>query len=44
MLNIKVNFNFSIMKKLRDLAHDKLINIIGRHGILDGYSWMSARP
>ena len=44
MLNNKVNFDFSIMKKLWDLAHEKLINIIGRHGILDQYSWMSATP
>ena len=36
MLNSKVNFDFSIMKKLWDLANEKLINIIGRHGILDG--------
>ena len=35
MLNSKVNFDFSIMKKLWDLAHEKLVNIIGRHGILD---------
>ena len=35
MLNSKVNFDFSIMKKLWDLAHEKLINIIGRHGILN---------
>ena len=32
MLNSKVNFDFSILKKLRDLAHEKLINIIGSHG------------
>ena len=30
MLNNKVNFDFSIMKKLWDLAHEKLINIIGK--------------
>ena len=36
MLNSKVNFDFSIMKKLWDLAHEKLINIIGRYGI-----WMN---
>ena len=29
MLNSKVNFDFSIMEKLWDLAHEKLINIIG---------------
>ena len=44
MLNTYVNFDFSIMKKLWDLAHEKLINIIGRHGILNEYSWMSAHP
>ena len=27
------------MKKLLDVAHGKLINIIGRHGILDIYGW-----
>ena len=32
------------MKKLWDLAHEKLIDIIGRHGSLDEYSWMSAAP
>ena len=32
MLNKYVNFDFSIMKKLGDLGHEKLI---GRHGILD---------
>ena len=35
MLNNYVNFDFSIMKKLWDVGHEKLINIIGRHGILD---------
>ena len=30
-----MNFDFSIMKKLLDVVHGKLINIIGRHGILD---------
>ena len=35
MLNSKMNFDFSIMKKSWDLAHEKFINIIGRHGILD---------
>ena len=29
MLGNKVNFDFSIMKKLWDLAHEKLISIIG---------------
>ena len=27
-----MNFDFSTMKKLLDVAHGKLINIIGRHG------------
>ena len=35
MLNNYVNFDFSIMKKLWDVCHEKLINVIGRHGILD---------
>ena len=35
MLNNYVNFDFSIMEKLWDVGHEKLINIIGRHGILD---------
>ena len=30
MLNSKVNFDFSIMKTIWDLAHEKLIGIIGR--------------
>ena len=44
MLNNQVNFDFSIMKKLLDVAHGKLINIIDRHGILDQYLWMSVMP
>ena len=44
MLNNQVNFDFSIMKKLFVVAHEKLINIIGRHGNLDQYSWMSVIP
>ena len=32
------------MKKLLDVAHGKLINIIGRHGNLDQYSRMSVIP
>ena len=35
MLNNYVNFDFSIMKKLWDVGHEKLNDIIGRHGILD---------
>ena len=35
MLNESVNFDFSIMKKLLDVAHGKLINIKDRHGVLD---------
>jgi hypothetical protein len=27
-----------------DLAHEKLINIVGRYGILNEYSWVSAAP
>ena len=30
-----MNFDLSIMKKLWDVAHEKLINIKGRHGVLD---------
>ena len=30
-----LNFDFSIMKKLWDLANEKLANIRGGHGILD---------
>ena len=30
-----MNFDFSIMKKLWDAAHEKLINIKGRHDVLD---------
>ena len=33
MLNISVNFGFSIMKKLWDLAHEKLVNILGGHHV-----------
>ena len=44
MLNNWVNSQFSIMKKLWDLANEKLANIIGGHGILDQYLWMSAIP
>ena len=44
MLNSKVNFDFSIMKKLWDVVYGKLINMIGRHGILDQYLWISVMP
>ena len=44
MLNNYVNFDFSIMKKLLAVAHEKLINTIGRHGILDQYLWVSVMP
>ena len=30
-----MNFDFSIMKRLWDVGHQKLIGRIGRHGILD---------
>ena len=43
-LALFVCFDVSIMKKLWDLAHEKFINIIGRYGILNEYSWMSATP
>ena len=41
MLNNWVNFQFSIMKKLWDLAQENLVNIQGSYGILDQYFWMS---
>ena len=34
MLNISVNFDFCIMKKLWDLAHEKLVNILGGHHVV----------
>ena len=34
MLSSMVNFDFYILKKIWDLAHEKLINIIARYGIL----------
>mgnify|MGYP007022701914 CR=1 FL=1 len=33
MLNNYVNFDFSVMKKLWDVGHEKLINIIGSHNL-----------
>ena len=42
MLNNSVNFQFSILKELWDLAQDNLINIQGSYGILEQYLWMSA--
>ena len=33
MLNISVNFDFCFMKKLWDLAHEKLLNIQGGHHV-----------
>ena len=44
MLNSWVNFQFSIMKKLWDVAHENLVNIPGGYGILDQYSWVSSIP
>jgi hypothetical protein len=35
MLNNWVNFDFSIMKGLWSVAHEKLIDLEGRHGVLD---------
>ena len=43
MLYNWVYFQFSIMKKLWDLAQENLINIQGSYGILDQYLWMSAK-
>ena len=34
-LNNYVNFDLSIMQKLGDVGHEKLIDVIGKHGILD---------
>ena len=39
-----MNFQFPIMKKLWDWAHENLVNIQGRHRLLDQYSWMSPYP
>ena len=44
ILNNYVNFAFSIMKKLWDLAHENLVNLQGNHGILNQYSCVSAIP
>ena len=33
MLNIAVNFDFCFMKKLWDVAHEKLVNIQGGHHV-----------
>ena len=35
MLNNEVNFWFSIVKELWDLAQENLVNIQGSYGILD---------
>ena len=37
MLNNWVNFLFSIVKELWDLAQENLVNIQGSYGILDQY-------
>ena len=42
-LNLMV-IDLKIITYTLDLAHEKLVNIIGRHGILDEYSWMLATP
>ena len=44
MLNNWVNFLFSIMKELWDLAQKNLVNIQDSYGILDKYLWMLATP
>ena len=36
-----MNFDFSIMKKIWVVSHEKLINIKGRHGILDMFMEVS---
>ena len=41
MLNNWVNFLFSIIKKVSDLAQENLVNIQGSYGILDQYLWMT---
>ena len=33
MNGLYVSFRFSIMEKLSDLAHEKLVNMIGEHRI-----------
>ena len=37
-----MNFQFSIVKKLWDLAQENLVHIQGSYSILNIYSWMSA--
>ena len=44
MLNNWVNFQFSIMKKLWDLAQENLVDIQVSYGVLDQYFWMSDIP
>ena len=39
-----LNFRFSIMKKLWDLAQENLVNIQGNYGGLDQYLCVSAIP
>ena len=39
MLNISVNFDFCFMKKLWDLAHEKLVNIQGGHHVGTNIHW-----
>ena len=43
MLYLSVTFDLLIMKKLWNLAHENLVNIIGGH-CWDQYSWVSAIP
>ena len=42
MLNNYVNVEISIMKKLLDLAHEKLVNILGEHHV--GTNIHACRP
>jgi hypothetical protein len=39
-----MNFQFSIMKKLWDLAQENLVNIKGSYNILDQYLCLSVIP
>ena len=40
-LNNWVNFWFSVVKELWDLAQENLVDIQGTYGILDQYLWIS---
>ena len=38
-----MNFGFSIIKKISELAHEKLVDMMGGQRILDQYSWNNLR-